>query len=123
MKRLLWLLLGVGLILGIGCATQGTVTLKVSNPDGKAVPFIIWYKSNLNDSTYVISSTPWEEDLTVEMSGDKVEGTIMKNILNVTNLEEDIHFEMLFNGKPQAEETITLLTLTAEFSLAIQRGM
>lgn len=123
MKKLLWLLLGAGLILGTGCASQGTVTLKADNPEGKAVPFIIWYQSNLTDSTYVISSTSWETDITVELSGDEVEGTIMKNILDATNLEEDIHFEILFNGKTQTDKTITLLSPAAQFSLTIQKGM
>jgi hypothetical protein len=123
MKKLLWLLVGVGLILGAGCATQGTVTLKADNPEGEAVPFIIWYQSNLTDSTYVMSSTSWETDITVELSGDKVEGMIMKNILDTTNLQEDLHFEILFNGKTQTDKTITLLSPAAQFSLTIQRGM
>jgi hypothetical protein len=53
----------------------------------------------------------------------KVEGMIMKNITDITNLEEDFHFEILFNGKTQTEETITSQTLTAQFLLTIQRGM
>jgi hypothetical protein len=124
MKKLLWVLIGIGLLAGIGCmASEGIVTLKLDNPDGKAVPFIIWYKSNLTDSTLVSGSTPWQEDLTVETSGDKVEGWVFRADTDSSTFSDVLDFEILFNGKQQEKHSITYLMLGAQFFLTIQRGM
>ena len=103
--------------LGCGGEEEAGVSLRMTNPQGLAVPFYGSYMiSSAADSVIMDDYTDAEYNFTLS-SGESAEGWLRKD---TTDAVDTLHFQAFVNGEEELSLKATSMTQIIQFSVSAQ---
>ena len=103
MKKFI-LMLGIALIFSsITCTREADITIKLTNPSNKIVPFKLKYTPPTGGELQFRDYTPKEYTITIR-KGETLKGEVYKDTLDLIDV---LHFQLLLNGEEKLVNDIT----------------
>ncbi len=105
MKKAILIVCAGIFILSLGCLDSDTdITMELTNPSHKAVPFKIHYKLSDGGEVSYRDYTPKEYIVTLKR-GQSLDGEVSKDTLDIL---EVVHFSLIQDGKEKLSDDITI---------------
>jgi hypothetical protein len=116
-----YVLLASAICLMFFCLTcqeeEAAVSLRLSNPQGKAVPFYGYYiMSTSTDTFFMDDYTPREYNFSLER-GQSASGIMYKDTIDVV---DTLQFEVFVNGEEHLNQKVTEITQVIQFQVSAQ---
>ena len=116
MKNVALFFFAVFILVYMGCGSEEetSVSIRMTNPQGIAVPFYGYYRlSTAVDSALMEGNTNDEYNFNLS-SGESIEGWVYKD---TTDVIDTLHVQMFVNGEEEMSEFGTSMIDTIPFSL------
>ncbi len=106
MKKAVLIALTIIVLTFLSCQNKNIATLKVSNPDNKAVAFSGFYSSSLLDSSRINGITPATYKIDVNPEDDYIRAGFTKT--TVTDGSSKLRVELIYLNKTKDVKTATV---------------
>jgi hypothetical protein len=118
MKKWCLILCAALIMFSITCGKKSVeITLSLTNPNNKAVPFDGYYKlPATGDSVAMDGATPEEYIFTLE-KGENATGLVYKDTIDIV---DTLHFRILFDGEEKNSYKTTTLIEQIQFTITAQ---
>jgi len=106
------------IVLSLNCGADSVdVTISLTNPNNKTVPFNGYYiLAATGDSVVMDAATPREYNFTLE-TGEGVSGSVFKD---TTDVVDTLHFQVFFGNEEKLSQKVTTLLEVIQFQIEAQ---
>lgn len=106
------------IVLSLNCSADSVdVSISLTNPNNKAVPFDGYYiLTATSDSIVMDAATPREYSFTLE-KGEGVSGSVFKD---ATDIVDTLHFQVFFGDEEKLSQKVTSMLQVIQFQIEAQ---